>query len=99
MTDSKIMLHNGKPNEDSGIPQGVGDDDGGKSLWEEAVEKSPKCACYKGCHDEHEVTGGEVDGGVECGSNDETFGEAVALGKAFLYKAAPKDFLCRAYDE
>ena len=77
----------------------MGNDDGGESFWEEVVEESPKCACNEGCHDEHKITRGEVDGGVECGGNEEAFGEAVALGKAFLYKATPKDFFGRAYDE
>ena len=67
-------------------------------MWEETVEKSPKCACYEGCHDEHKVTRGEVDGGVECGGNEETFGESVALGKAFLHKATPEDFFGWTYD-
>ena len=45
----------GEPYEGGSIPQGVGENDGGKVLWKETVEQSPAETTGERCHDKHEI--------------------------------------------
>ena len=55
-----VWLHDGEPDEDSAVPEGVRDDDGPDLFGEETVGEAPDEAGYHGCHYEHEIELGNM---------------------------------------
>ena len=45
--NERWLMAYGEPDEDGGIPEGVGEEDGGEALREEAVAETPSAAGYE----------------------------------------------------